>query len=82
MKNGTCIRVFLTPYLMSGQLVRLRVHNMHFELPPYYQGVHKSKVFTWPELTLLGGFHFRGGDTPSLGLDRDIALYRVWFSGS
>ena len=28
------------------------------------------------------GFHFRGGDTPSFGLDRDVALYRVWFSGS
>ena len=57
---------------MSGQLVRLRVHNLYFELKfncmllhPYYQGVHKSKVFKWPELTLLGGFHFRGGDTPS-----------------
>ena len=25
------------------------------------------------------GFHFRGGDTPSFGLDRDVALYRVWF---
>ena len=24
-------------------------------------------------------FHFRGGDTPSFGLDRDVALYRVWF---
>ena len=28
------------------------------------------------------GFHFRGGDTPSLiGLDRDVALYSVWFQG-
>ena len=31
LKNGTCIRVFKTPYLMSGQLVRLRVHNLYFE---------------------------------------------------
>ena len=31
LTNGTCIRVFYTPYLMSGQLVRLRVHNLHFE---------------------------------------------------
>ena len=28
------------------------------------------------------GFHFQGGDTPSFDLDRDVALYRVWFSGS
>ena len=28
------------------------------------------------------GFHFQGEDTPSFDLDRDVALYRVWFSGS
>ena len=28
------------------------------------------------------GVQFRGGDTPSFDLDRDIALYRVWFSAS
>ena len=28
-------------------------------------------MFTWPELTLAGGFHFRGGDTPSLFWSRE-----------
>ena len=28
------------------------------------------------------GFHFRGKDTPSFGLDRDVTLYRVWVSAS
>ena len=74
---------------MSGQLVSLKVHNLHFEWKfncfyiLIYQGVHKSKVFTWPDLTLLGD-SIAGVETLPhyFGLDRDVVLYRVWFSGS